>query len=35
MTDYVSLPFNKKLNLLRNHSMGCDWPNLDQEHWSS
>ncbi len=33
MTDYVSLPFNKKLNLLREHSMGCDWPDLDQEHW--
>ena len=33
MTDYVELPYNKKLNLLRDHSMGCDWPNLDQEHW--
>ena len=33
MTDYVSLPHNKKLNLLRAHSLGCDWPNLDQEHW--
>ena len=33
MTDYVALPFNKKLNLLRDHSLGCDWPNLDQEHW--
>jgi hypothetical protein len=30
---YVTLPFNKKLNLLREHSMGCDWPDLDQEHW--
>jgi hypothetical protein len=30
---YVSLPHNKKLNLLRQHSMGCDWPDLDQEHW--
>lgn len=30
---YVSLPFNKKLNLLRDHSVGCDWPNLEQEHW--
>jgi hypothetical protein len=30
---YVSLPFNKKLNLLREHSMGCDWPDLDQQHW--
>ena len=33
MTKYVSLPYNKKLNLLREHSMGCDWPSLDQEHW--
>src|SRR5260221_6558534 len=33
MTKYVSLPFNKKLNLLRDHSMGCEWPDLDQEHW--
>ena len=33
MTNYVSLPHNKKLNLLREHSMGCDWPNLEQEHW--
>ena len=33
MTDYVELPFNKKLNLLREHSMGCDWPDLDQQHW--
>jgi hypothetical protein len=33
MTKYVDLPYNKKLNLLRDHSMGCDWPNLDQEHW--
>ena len=33
MTKYVSLPFNKKLNLLRDHSLGCDWPNLEQEHW--
>ena len=33
MTKYVSLPYNKKLNLLRDHSMGCDWPDLDQEHW--
>jgi len=33
MTEYVSLPHNKKLNLLREHSMGCDWPDLDQEHW--
>jgi hypothetical protein len=33
MMHYVTLPFNKKLNLLREHSMGCDWPDLDQEHW--
>jgi hypothetical protein len=33
MSLYVELPYNKKLNLLRDHSMGCDWPNLDQEHW--
>jgi len=33
MSNYVDLPYNKKLNLLRAHSMGCDWPNLDQEHW--
>ena len=32
MRKYVSLPFNKKLNLLRAHSMGCEWPDLDQEH---
>ena len=31
--NYVTLPFNKKLNLLREHSMGCEWPNLDQECW--
>jgi len=30
---YVSLPHNKKLNLLRQHSMGCDWPDLDEEQW--
>ena len=33
MTKYVSLPHNKKLNLLRAHSLGCEWPNLEQEHW--
>lgn len=33
MPKYVSLPFNKKLNLLRQHSLGCEWPDLDQEHW--
>ena len=24
VTKYVELPHNKKLNLLREHSMGCD-----------
>ena len=33
MTKYVSLPFNKKLNLLREHSVGCDWPDLDHDQW--
>src|SRR5437763_13775938 len=33
MNHYVLLPHNKKLNLLREHSLGCDWPDLDQEHW--
>ena len=33
MTNYVSLPYNKKLNLLRAHGIGCDWPNLEQEQW--
>jgi hypothetical protein len=33
MTHYVELPYNKKLNLLRQHSLECEWPNLDQEHW--
>jgi hypothetical protein len=33
MSQYVSLPHNKKLNLLRVHSLGCEWPDLDQEHW--
>jgi len=33
MTNYVDLPYNKKLNLLRDHSLGCNWPDLDQEHW--
>jgi len=33
MTNYVDLPHNKKLNLLREHSLGCDWPNLEQEQW--
>lgn len=33
MTRYVTLPHNKKLNLLRDPSLGCEWPDLDQEHW--
>ena len=33
MSKYVSLPYNKKLNLLRQHSMGCEWTDLDQEQW--
>ena len=33
MTRYLDLPYNKKLNLLRDHSIGCEWPDLDQEHW--
>jgi hypothetical protein len=33
MMRYVELPHNKKLNLLRAHSLGCEWPNLEQEHW--
>ncbi len=31
MTDYIELPHNKKLNLLRDHD--GDWPNLDHEKW--
>ena len=33
MTNYITLPPNKKLNLLGDHSLGCDWPDLDQEQW--
>jgi hypothetical protein len=33
MSPYLSLPHNKKLNLLRSHSFNCCWPDLDQEHW--
>jgi hypothetical protein len=32
-TKYLSLPFNKKMALLREHSVGCIWPNLDHENW--
>lgn len=31
MTDYVDLPHNKKLNLLRDHD--GEWPDLDHEKW--
>jgi len=33
MPKYLELPFNKKLNLLREHDMSGDWPNLDFEKW--
>ena len=34
MTNYVTLPFNKKLNLLREHCFDDgDWPDLDHEKW--
>ena len=33
MTNYISLPHNKKLNLLREHSFGCDWPDLEHTNW--
>src|SRR2546425_12662295 len=33
MAKYVLLPYNKKLNLLREHGTNCDWPNLEQEQW--
>src|SRR5437762_10911925 len=31
MTNYVVLPHNKKLNLLRDHD--GDWPSLDHTKW--
>jgi hypothetical protein len=31
MNDYVVLPYNKKLNLLRDHD--GDWPDLDHAKW--
>ena len=31
MTNYVVLPHNKKLNLLRDHD--GDWPNLEHTKW--
>ena len=33
MTNYVQLPFNKKLNLLRAHDPSGEWPDLDHERW--
>jgi len=33
MANYVDLPFNKKLNLLRDHDMTGEWPDLDYEKW--
>jgi len=33
MTDYVELPYNKKLNLLREHDISGGWPNLEHEKW--
>jgi hypothetical protein len=33
MTHYVELPFNKKLNLLRDHDISGGWPNLEHEKW--
>ena|ERR1041385_89478 len=33
MSNYVDLPFNKKLNLLRDHDFFGTWPDLDHERW--
>ena len=33
MRKYRELPFNKKLNLLREHEISGDWPDLDFEKW--
>lgn len=33
MAKYVDLPFNKKLNLLRDHDFAGRWPDLDHERW--
>src|SRR5690348_3373729 len=33
MINYVELPFNKKLNLLRDHDFSGKWPDLDHERW--
>jgi hypothetical protein len=33
MSTYVTLPFNKKLNLLRDHDGSGGWDSLDDERW--
>jgi len=33
MTDYVTLSDRDKLRLLREHNLGCHWPNLKQKNW--
>ena len=34
MSQYVTLPYNKKLNLLRAHCFGgAEWTDLDQVKW--
>ncbi len=33
MPKFLELPFNKKLNLLREHVISGDWPDLDCEKW--
>ena len=33
MTQYVEIPFNKKLNLLRDHDLSGGWPSLDHIKW--
>lgn len=33
MTKYVELPFNKKLNLLRDHDFSGEWVSLDDKRW--
>jgi hypothetical protein len=33
MSDYVELPFNKKLNLLNAHDISGEWTSLDETRW--
>lgn len=33
MPKYLELPFNKKINLLREHDISGDWADLDDERW--